>query len=76
MIQCCILNNLIITNTFYQHKEKQIYTLAPTSQEKSIIDYFLVEKIYIYKEIHYAVVAVMNKENINQAGRDNIKIHM
>lgn len=85
MIEFCILNNMIITNTFYQHKEKHKYTrVAPTRQEKSIIDYILVEKknrrdvrdVRVKRGLeinsdHYALVAVMNREK-EQTRRDNI----
>lgn len=45
MLDYCQLNNLIITNTFYQHKDIHKYTRAePSRQEKSIIDYIVVQE--------------------------------
>lgn len=39
MFDYCLMNNLIITNTFYEHKEIHKYTRVEMSKgEKSIID--------------------------------------
>lgn len=47
LINFCIANELIVTNTFYQHKELHKYTREVKSRnEKSIIDYVLVNKRY------------------------------
>ncbi|KAJ3660103.1 hypothetical protein Zmor_004573 [Zophobas morio] len=43
MIEYSTSNNLIITNTFYEHKDKYTRVVA-NRNEKSIIDYILVEK--------------------------------
>jgi len=40
LINFCVLNELIIANTFYQHKDKYKYTRKVKSRnERSIIDY-------------------------------------
>ena len=45
MLMYCTINDLIITNTFYEHKEIHKYTRVQQSRnEKSIIDYILIEK--------------------------------
>ena len=45
MLMYCILNDLIIANTFYEHKAIHKYTRVQQSRnEKSIIDYILIEK--------------------------------
>ncbi|KAI4470863.1 hypothetical protein MML48_1g12197 [Holotrichia oblita] len=45
LLDYCQLNNLIITNSFYQHKNIHKYTRVQQSRnEKSIIDYILVQK--------------------------------
>lgn len=45
LLDFCQLQNLIITNTFYQHKEIHKYTREQRSRgEKSIIDYIIVQK--------------------------------
>lgn len=45
LIQFCIENQLIVTNTFYEHKDIHKYTREVKSRkERSIIDYILVEK--------------------------------
>lgn len=44
MLEYCLLNNLLITNSFHQHKDIHKYTREePSRGEKSIIDYVLVE---------------------------------
>ncbi|XP_050499989.1 craniofacial development protein 2-like isoform X3 [Diabrotica virgifera virgifera] len=45
LIEFCVLNNLIVTNTHYQHKDIHKFTRqGPRESEKSIIDYILVER--------------------------------
>lgn len=45
LIRFCIDNDLIITNTFYKHKDIHKYTREVKSRnEKSIIDYFLINR--------------------------------
>ena len=45
LIDFCILNNLIITNTFYAHKDIHKYTREVRSRgEKSIIDYVIINR--------------------------------
>ena len=45
LINFCILNQLIIANTFLQHKDIHKYTRAVKSRnERSIIDYVLISK--------------------------------
>lgn len=45
LLDFCQLQNLIITNTFYQHKEIHKYTREQQNRgEKSIIDYIIVQK--------------------------------
>lgn len=45
LIDFCLLNNLIITNTFYKHKDIHKYTREVKSRnEKSIIDYVIINK--------------------------------
>uniref|UniRef100_A0A1Y1M0F5 Reverse transcriptase domain-containing protein n=2 Tax=Photinus pyralis TaxID=7054 RepID=A0A1Y1M0F5_PHOPY len=71
LINFCVDNNLIITNTFYKHKEIHKFTREVESRnEKSIIDYILINREYrkeiidvkvkrgpeIYSD-HYLVVA-------------------
>ena len=45
LLRCCAVNELLATNTWYQHKEIHKYTwVCPGRELKSIIDYFLVRK--------------------------------
>ncbi|XP_044766617.1 craniofacial development protein 2-like [Coccinella septempunctata] len=45
MLDFCLLNDLIITNTLFQHKDIHKYTREVRSRgEKSIIDYILIQK--------------------------------
>ena len=45
LINFCILNDLIVTNTFFQHREIHKYTREVKSRgEKSIIDYVLINR--------------------------------
>lgn len=45
LIDFCIMNNLIITNTFYEHKDIHKYTrVVESRRERSIIDYVLVNR--------------------------------
>lgn len=47
MIDFCLVNNLIITNTFFQHKDIHKYTREMLSRnERSIIDYIVIERQY------------------------------
>ena len=80
IIDFCVLNNYIITNTFYQHKEIHKFTRVEVSRnEKSIIDYILVErenrrnvidvKVRRSAEInsdHYLLVAKVKNELITR----------
>lgn len=88
MIDFCLLNNLIITHTFYQHKNKQKYTReAMNRREKLIIDYFLLRRDERHKSkdvkvkrgpemyvIQYMVKARIQiiKEKISDKGREKI----
>lgn len=45
MIEFCIENDLIITNSKFKHKDIHKYTREqPSRKEKSIIDYFLINR--------------------------------
>lgn len=45
LIDFCLINNLVITNTFFQHKDIHKYTREVISRrEKSIIDYVIVNR--------------------------------
>lgn len=45
MLEYCSMNNLIITNTFFKHKDIHKYTREMISRnEKSIIDYIMTER--------------------------------
>lgn len=45
LLDFCLGHDLIITNTYYKHKEIHKYTRAePSRKEKSLIDYILVER--------------------------------
>ena len=45
LIDYCILNDLIVTNTFYEHKEIHMYSRQGSdAADKSLIDYILVER--------------------------------
>ena len=47
LIEFCMLNNLVITNTFYGHKDIHRFTReAKSRDEKSIIDYVIINKEY------------------------------
>uniref|UniRef100_A0A1Y1M3Z3 Reverse transcriptase domain-containing protein n=1 Tax=Photinus pyralis TaxID=7054 RepID=A0A1Y1M3Z3_PHOPY len=51
LVDFCLLNNLIITNTFYAHKDIHKYTREVRSRgERSIIDYIIIDR-YHRKEI-------------------------
>ncbi|XP_031335863.1 craniofacial development protein 2-like [Photinus pyralis] len=79
MLDFCLTNNLIITNSFYEHKDIHKYTREQHSrQEKSIIDYVLTEttnrknikdvKVSRKAEIgsdHYLLIATIKNENIS-----------
>ncbi|KAK5649396.1 hypothetical protein RI129_000425 [Pyrocoelia pectoralis] len=71
LLQLCTENNLIIMNTFFIHKDIHKYTReAPSRNEKSIIDYIVINKSFrkeikdvkvrrgaeIYSD-HYLVIA-------------------
>lgn len=77
LIDFCRLNGLIIANTFFDHKDIHKYTRkAPSRNERSIIDYILIEKSrrHLVKNIrvkrgpeigsdHYLVKAQLIKED-------------
>ena len=47
LLDFCIINDLIITNTFYEHKDIHRYTREVSSRdERSIIDYVIVNRNY------------------------------
>lgn len=89
LIHFCIENNLIITNTFYKHKEIHQYTReVPTRKEKSIIDYVLISR-HNRKEVlnvrvrrgpeiysdHYLVEAKLQiKKEVPNQSRQNTKL--
>uniref|UniRef100_A0A1Y1JWU5 Reverse transcriptase domain-containing protein n=1 Tax=Photinus pyralis TaxID=7054 RepID=A0A1Y1JWU5_PHOPY len=78
LINYCQLNNLVITNTFFQHRNIHTYTRVGPKNEKSIIDYILVERqnrrtmkdvrvmrgAELYTD-HFLVVATLKRENGN-----------
>lgn len=80
MLQYCTLNNLIITNTFYQHRDIHKYTREIKQRnEKSIIDYILVQRnnrrsardvrVYRSNEInsdHYLLIAKIKGKTRNR----------
>ena len=78
LIDFCIMNDLVITNTFYEHKEIHRYTREVRSRgERSIIDYIMINKKYrkevkdtrvrrgpeIYSD-HYLVLTKIRTEEI------------
>lgn len=85
LIEYCLSNNLIVTNTFYQHKDIHKFTRRGPNNELSIIDYILVEKDN-KKEIkdvrarrgpelytdHYMVLAKVNRKT-NRGNEFEIK---
>lgn len=45
LLDFCRINNLIVSNSFFEHKDIHKYTrVEPSRKEKSIIDYILIEK--------------------------------
>lgn len=88
MLDFCIINRLIITNTFFEHKDIHKYTREIKSRnEKSIIDYILVEednrqivldtKVRRGPEIdsdHYLVITKLREEleEKNEHKRDKV----
>lgn len=91
ILNYCQTNDLIVTNTFYQHKDIHRYTREVISRnEKSIIDYILVEnakrksildtKVQRGPEIgsdHYMVIAKIRRitEEKQKTNRENEKEH-
>ena len=46
LLRLCIMNELIISNTFYQHKDIHKFTWESQGRGlRSIIDYFLIRKV-------------------------------
>jgi Reverse transcriptase (RNA-dependent DNA polymerase)/Endonuclease-reverse transcriptase len=84
LINFCILNQLIVTNTFYQHKDIHKYTREVKSRgERSIIDYVIVNRenrrevidvrVYRGAEIysdHFLVIAKIKMKLIKYKGAD------
>jgi hypothetical protein len=85
LMEYCLLNNLILTNTFYEHKNIHKYTRQGTHPtDKSIIDYIMVEKHNrdkirdvrimrgpeIYSD-HYMLVA-----KIKKGKKENTNVHL
>lgn len=76
IIELCIENDLIIANTFYTHKDIHKFTREqPSRNEKSIIDYFLINKTnqHLVKDVrvhrgpeinsdHYLVILKLKAE--------------
>lgn len=76
LIEYCRVNDLVVTNTFYEHKDIHKYTRqGPKREDRSIIDYILVERdsrrevndvrVYRGAELgtdHYMLVARMVEE--------------
>lgn len=84
LINYCVENNLIVTNTFYPHKNIHKYTREVKSRnEKSIIDYILINRPFrkgivdvkvrrgseIYSD-HYLIVA---KVRLRTQKKENLK---
>ena len=45
MLDMCQVNNMIVANTFYEHKDMHTYTREePSRGERSMIDYMLIER--------------------------------
>ncbi|XP_044760257.1 uncharacterized protein LOC123317714 [Coccinella septempunctata] len=77
LIEYCRVNDLIVTNTFYEHKDIHKYTRqGPKREDRSIIDYIVVERdsrrevndvrVYRGAELgtdHYMLVARMVEED-------------
>lgn len=85
MLDFCIENNLLITNTFYRHKNIHKYTREVHSRrERSIIDYILINRqhrnelldvrVYRGAEIYSDHYLLMGKMRINSTHREQ-KIH-
>lgn len=86
LTEFCLLNNLRVANTYYQHKDIHKYTRqGKNNTEKSIIDYILVERDNrrvrdvramrgpeIYSD-HFMVVAKVKSENENNTNADKHK---
>lgn len=47
IIDLCIQNDLLVMNSMFEHKDIHKYTrVAPSKNEKSIIDYFIISRTY------------------------------
>lgn len=87
MLDFCILHNLLVTNTFYEHKDIHKYTRVVESRnEKSIIDYILIEKnnrsavmdtkVRRGPEIgsdHYLLITKIREKNENKENTNTLK---
>lgn len=87
MLDFCLMNDYVITNTLFQHKDIHKYTREVTSRgERSIIDFILVEnknrKIVMDTKVkrgpeigsdHYVVIAKIREENGMRENRKNGK---
>lgn len=89
ILEYCLLNNMVVTNTFFQHKEIHKYTREGKSKsERSVIDYILSERNNrrdvldvrvrrgpeIYSD-HYLLVAKMRKKpEEHRSTEDNKKL--
>lgn len=86
IIEFCILNNMIVTNTFFEHRDIHRYTRQGKSEhERSIIDYILADKNNrrdildvrvrrgpeIYSD-HYMLVAKIRKQGEQREDNRNI----
>lgn len=86
MLDFCILHNLIVSNTFFEHKNIHKYTREVKSRnEKSIIDYILVEKEFGRNVIdtkvrrgpeigsdHYLLVSIIKEKTIKSKSKEEM----
>lgn len=87
LLNFCILNNMLVTNTLFEHKNIHRYTREMSSRgEKSIIDYILVQKekraIVLDTKVrrgpeigsdHYVVTAKIKDENNTSKNEEKTK---
>ena len=68
LIQFCQEENLVVTNTFYQHHIRRLYTwMSPGDQHRNHIDYILVKNRFKnhVKDVHtYPGADVMSDHNL------------